>query len=131
MRPDNDVPAAAAPPPQPVDPPSVDPPSVDPEGDGQGADRPWEVFIRARRGRSHRHTGTVRAPDAEAALALAIRAFRVGGTTAAPGVSIWLVPTAQLTTSLPGDRASFFEPAADKVFRHATYYQLPHEVQNL
>ena len=89
--------------------------------------QPWEVFVRARRGLVHQHVGTVRAPDARAAVRSAAAAF--GGTGQAG--SIWVVPTGQITTSLPEQRDAFFAPAADKAYRHATYYQIPAEVQHL
>ncbi len=44
------------------------------------------------------------------------------------GVSIWVLPSAQITASAPEDKESFFEPAADKIYRHPTFYQIPEEV---
>jgi ring-1,2-phenylacetyl-CoA epoxidase subunit PaaB len=93
----------------------------------RSAGPPWEVFVRARRGLVHQHIGTVRAPDPRAAVRLAAAAF--GGTAEAG--SIWVVPTGQITTSRPEQRDAFFAPAADKAYRHATYYEIPAEVQHL
>jgi ring-1,2-phenylacetyl-CoA epoxidase subunit PaaB len=98
----------------------------DPRHD-QPAGQPWEVFVRARRGLVHQHVGTVRASDARAAVRSAAAAF--GGTGEAG--SIWVVPTGQITTSRPEQRDAFFGPAADKAYRHATYYVIPAEVQHL
>jgi ring-1,2-phenylacetyl-CoA epoxidase subunit PaaB len=92
----------------------------------QAAGQPWEVFVRARRGLVHQHVGTVRAPDARAAARAAADAF--GESEAG---SIWVVATGQITTSRPEQRDAFFAPAADKAYRHATYYQIPAEVQHL
>ncbi|MFX4274058.1 1,2-phenylacetyl-CoA epoxidase subunit PaaB [Propionibacteriaceae bacterium Y1685] len=87
----------------------------------------WEVFIRPRRGLSHTHVGSVHAPDAE----LAVRNARDLYTRRNEGVSIWVVPSSQLTASSPEERDEFFEPASDKVYRHPTFYELPEEVRHL
>jgi len=88
---------------------------------------PWEVFVRPRRGLVHQHVGTVRAPDARAALRAARHAFDSGGEP----TSIWVVPTCEITASRPEHRGPFFAPAADKAFRHPTYYDIPAQVQHL
>lgn len=87
----------------------------------------WEVFIRARRGLSHGHVGSLHAPDSEMALRNARDLF----TRRGEGVSIWVVPAAEITASSPEERSSFFDPAADKIYRHPTFYQLPDEVRHL
>lgn len=87
----------------------------------------WEVFVRARRGLSHVHAGSVHAEDAEVALQNARDVY----TRRQEGVSIWVVPSTAVTASDPGDRAELFEPAADKAFRHPTYYEVPDGVQHL
>ena len=58
-------------------------------GDPACADWPlWEVFVRARRGLSHQHVGSLHAPDA----AMALRNARDVYTRRSEGVSIWVVP---------------------------------------
>ena len=57
----------------------------------------WEVFIRARRGLSHQHVGSLHAPDA----AMALRNARDVYTRRGEGVSIWIVPSAVITASSP------------------------------
>jgi len=95
---------------------------------GSTADWPlWEVFVRAKRGVSHVHAGTVHAPDAELALQNARDLF----TRRSEGVSIWVVKSADITASDPADRDAFFEPAEDKTFRHPTDFELPDEVANM
>ena len=47
------------------------------------------------------------------------------------GVSIWVVPAAAITASSPDEKDAFFDPAADKVYRHPTFYDIPDEVQHL
>lgn len=87
----------------------------------------WEVFVRARRGVSHVHAGTVHAPDAELALQHARDLF----TRRSEGISIWVVPSDQVTASNPDDRESLFDPALDKTFRHPTDYELPDDVAHM
>ncbi len=87
----------------------------------------WEVFVRPRRGLSHVHVGSVHAPDAE----LALRNARDVYTRRQEGVSLWVVPSDSLTASTPDEADEFFDPAADKDYRHPTYYQVPDGVQHL
>jgi ring-1,2-phenylacetyl-CoA epoxidase subunit PaaB len=87
----------------------------------------WEVFIRSRRGLSHNHVGSLHAADAEMALRNARDVF----TRRMEGVSIWVIPSALITASSPDERDPFFEPAADKAYRHPTFYDIPKEVKQL
>jgi ring-1,2-phenylacetyl-CoA epoxidase subunit PaaB len=87
----------------------------------------WEVFIRARNGLSHRHAGSVHAPDAE----MALQAARDVYTRRGEGLSIWVVPSAAIVASDPADKDLLFEPAASKIYRHPTFYEVPDEVGNM
>jgi ring-1,2-phenylacetyl-CoA epoxidase subunit PaaB len=87
----------------------------------------WEVFVRSRRGLSHVHAGSLHAADAE----MALRNARDVYTRRNEGVSIWVVPAAEITASSPDEKESFFDPAGDKVYRHPTFYELPAEVRHL
>jgi ring-1,2-phenylacetyl-CoA epoxidase subunit PaaB len=87
----------------------------------------WEVFVRSKRGLSHNHVGSLHAPDAE----MALRNARDVYTRRGEGVSIWVVPAAAITASSPDERDAFFDPAADKIYRHPTFYDIPDEVRNL
>lgn len=87
----------------------------------------WEVFVRSRRGLSHNHVGSLHAADA----AMALRNARDVYTRRMEGVSIWVVPASVITASSPDEKDSFFDPAADKVYRHPTFYSIPEEVKNL
>ena len=69
---------------------------------------------------SHVHAGTVHAPDAELALQNARDLF----TRRSEGVSLWVVKSSEITASDPDDRDAFFDPAADKTFRHPTDFEL-------
>jgi ring-1,2-phenylacetyl-CoA epoxidase subunit PaaB len=87
----------------------------------------WEVFIRAKRGLSHQHVGSLHAPDAE----LAVRNARDIYTRRQEGVSIWVVATTNITASSPDEKDAFFDPAADKAYRHPTFFHVPDGVQHL
>jgi ring-1,2-phenylacetyl-CoA epoxidase subunit PaaB len=87
----------------------------------------WEVFIRGRRGLSHVHAGSLHAPDAE----MALRNARDVYTRRGEGVSIWVVPSIAICASSPDEKDPFFAPAADKVYRHPTFYTLPEEVRQM
>ena len=47
------------------------------------------------------------------------------------GVSIWVVPSAQITASNPENNGETFEPAMDKAYRHPTFYELPDELKHM
>ena len=87
----------------------------------------WEVFVRARRGLSHVHAGSLHAPDAT----MALRNARDLYTRRGEGVSIWVVPSAVVTATSPDEKDEFFEPAADKAYRHPTFYDVPPDVEYL
>ncbi|MEN9394176.1 MAG: hypothetical protein RL362_397 [Bacteroidota bacterium] len=87
----------------------------------------WEVFIRSKAGLSHKHVGSLHAADAQ----MAIENARDVYTRRMEGVSIWVVPSAQITASSPGDKEALFDPANDKVYRHPTFYEIPPEVGHM
>lgn len=87
----------------------------------------FEVFIRAKQGLSHRHAGSVHAADAKMAQENARDLY----TRRGEGTSVWVVPSAAITASAPEDKASLFDPADDKIYRHPTFYEMPDEVENL
>ena len=87
----------------------------------------WEVFVRANRGLSHVHVGSLHAPDAE----MAVRNGRDLYTRRGEGVSIWVVPADAITTSDPDAKGAFFESPAGKNYRHAVYYTASEGVPHL
>jgi ring-1,2-phenylacetyl-CoA epoxidase subunit PaaB len=87
----------------------------------------WEVFVRSKRGLSHQHVGSLHAPDEE----MAVRNARDVYTRRLEGVSIWVVRAADITASSPDEKDAFFDPAADKVYRHPTFYHVPEGVKHL
>ncbi|GAB3465668.1 1,2-phenylacetyl-CoA epoxidase subunit PaaB [Actinophytocola sediminis] len=87
----------------------------------------WEAFVRARRGLTHAHVGSLHAADA----AMALRNARDLYTRRSEGVSIWVVPSAEITASSPDEKDAFFDPAADKPYRHPTFFPPPEGVEHL
>ncbi len=84
----------------------------------------WEVFVRAGRGLSHVHAGSLHAPDAE----MAIKNARDVYTRRNEGVSIWVVEATNITASSPSDKGPLYEPSESKVYRHPTFFDIPEEV---
>src|SRR6185312_17376396 len=98
------------------------------EEGGVSSDWPlWEVFVRSKGGLSHRHVGSVHAPDAELALAHARDTY----TRRLEGVSLWVVPSAEIVASDPDQAGELFEPAESKIYRHPTFYDIPDEVKHI
>lgn len=98
--------------------------------DGAGERRGWplwEVFVRPRRGVSHVHAGSLHAPDAT----LALRNARDLYTRREEGVSLWVVPASAIVASSPDEKDPFFAPAADKPYRHPSFYHVPDGVEQL
>ena len=46
------------------------------------------------------------------------------------GVSLWVIPSAEIVASDPAQAGELFEPAADKIYRHPTFYDIPDEVKH-
>ena len=85
----------------------------------------WEVFVRSKQGLDHRHCGSLHAVDAKQALNMARDVY----TRRQEGVSIWVVPSNLIVASEPDAKEEFFEPMADKIYRHPSFYQLPEELK--
>lgn len=93
---------------------------------GGGTEHPlWEVFTQPPGGGPHEHAGSVHAPDAELALQNARDVYARRGEA----VSIWVVPSDQITASTPEDMGPFFEPGNDKAYRHPQFYKVPQGVR--
>ncbi len=84
----------------------------------------YEVFIRGQHGLSHRHVGSLHATDPQHAIQNARDVY----TRRKEGVSIWVIPSSQITASSPNDKDAFFEPSEDKVYRHPTFFNIPEDV---
>lgn len=87
----------------------------------------WEVFIRPRNGLSHKHVGSVHAGDE----VMALQAARDVYTRRGEGLSVWVVKSKDIVASDPSDKQELFEPAADKVYRHPTFYDIPDDVGHM
>lgn len=84
----------------------------------------WEIFIRGRHGMSHRHVGSLHAPDEE----MAIKNARDVYTRRNEGVSIWAVRASDIAASSPSEKGPLYDPARNKVYRHPTFYDIPDDV---
>ena len=93
--------------------------------DGQWA--LWEVFTQEAQGAPHEHAGSVRATNAEHALQNARDVYSRRGKV----LSLWVVPTAQIAATTPGDVAPLFEPGNEKPYRHPHFYKAPRGVKGL
>lgn len=89
--------------------------------------RLYEVFLRAKAGLSHKHVGSVHATDAQMAMQNARDLY----TRREEGESIWVVDSTQIISSNPRDKAAYFEPAEDKIYRHPSFYPFDKEVKNI
>lgn len=87
----------------------------------------WEVFIRSRQGLDHKHAGSLHAADA----IMAIENARDVYTRRQEGVSLWVVESKHIHASNPDDADSLYAPAADKIYRHPTFYDLPDEIKHM
>ena len=87
----------------------------------------WEVFVRTKAGLDHKHCGSLHAPDAKLAIQLARDVY----TRRQEGCSVWVVPSTQIVASDPTEKAAYFDPMEDKVYRHPTFYKLPSEVDHM
>ncbi len=96
--------------------------------DGTAAEWPlWEVFVRSRAGLDHKHCGSLHAADPQMAIQMARDVY----TRRQEGCSIWVVRSDQIVANDPGDKAMYFDPAEDKVYRHPTFFKLPAEVDHM
>jgi ring-1,2-phenylacetyl-CoA epoxidase subunit PaaB len=84
----------------------------------------WEVFIRGQHGMSHRHVGSLHAPDQDMAILNARDVY----TRRNEGVSIWVVESRHITASSPSAKGPMYEPANSKTYRHPTFFDIPDDV---
>lgn len=87
----------------------------------------YEVFIRSKNGLSHKHAGSLHASDAQTAMEAARDLY----TRRQEGVSLWVVPSAQIIASNPKNADALFAPAQDKIYRHPTFYTMPKDAKNI
>jgi ring-1,2-phenylacetyl-CoA epoxidase subunit PaaB len=87
----------------------------------------WEVFVRSKAGLDHKHCGSLHATDPKMAIQMARDVY----TRRQEGSSVWVVRSDQIVASDPADKAMYFDPAEDKVYRHPTFYVLPKAVDHM
>lgn len=87
----------------------------------------WEVFVRSKAGLDHKHCGSLHAVDGKMAVQLARDVY----TRRQEGCSVWVVRSEQIIASDPADKEMYFEPMADKIYRHPTFYVLPVAVDHI
>jgi ring-1,2-phenylacetyl-CoA epoxidase subunit PaaB len=101
-----------------------------PAADAPVADSQWElyeVFTQEAQGAPHEHAGSVRAADPAHALQNARDVYGRRGKV----LSMWVVPTAAISATTPGDAEPFFDPGSDKPYRHPHFYKTPRGVRGL
>ena len=81
----------------------------------------WEVFTQKDGGAPHEHAGSIHAADAEMALQNARDVYGRRGNV----VSMWVVPSALITASPSAEAGPFFDPGAEKIYRHPQFYKIP------
>lgn len=87
----------------------------------------WEVFVQSKPGLPHKHAGSLHATDKEMALQNARDLY----TRRNEGTCIWVVPLNAITSSMPDDSESFFDPSDDKAYRHPTHYIMPEGAKHI
>ena len=87
----------------------------------------FEVFIRSKTGLHHKHVGSLHAADSRMAIDNARNVY----TRRQEGISIWVVESGAITAADPQDKAAFFDPADDKIYRYPTFYDVPDGIDNL
>ena len=87
----------------------------------------YEVFVRGKRGLNHVHVGSLHAADDRMALTHARDLY----TRRNEGVSIWVVRSENIAATTRGEKDPFFDPSADKVYRHPTFYDIPDDVPHI
>jgi ring-1,2-phenylacetyl-CoA epoxidase subunit PaaB len=82
--------------------------------------------VRPQGGLDHKHCGSLHAADPDA-----IRSPWRSLHPAPGGTSVWVVRSEQIVASDPADKAAYFDPMADKVYRHPTFYELPKSLDHM
>ena len=62
---------------------------------------------------------------------MAVQLARDVYTRRQEGCSVWVVRSEQIIASDPADKEMYFEPMADKIYRHPTFYDLPAAVDHM
>ena len=90
----------------------------------------WEVFVPPGSAACRTSTSALAARPGRPRWCCATAATST--PAASEGVSLWWRGDYFLSpASSPDERDSFFDPAADKVYRHPTFYDVPEDVEYL
>ena len=100
-------------------------PIADPRSRPNG--RSGKCSCAARPGLDHKHCGSLHAADPQMAIQLARDVY----TRRQEGTSVWVVRSDQIVASDPADKAMYFDPMEDKVYRHPTFYELPKSLDHM
>lgn len=87
----------------------------------------WEVFIQSKNNLPYKHAGSIHATDKDMALQNARDLY----TRRGEGRGIWVVPSDCIVASNPEEEGSLFDPGADKIYRHPTFYTMPDGAENI
>lgn len=87
----------------------------------------YEVFVQSKQGLDHKHVGSLRSADDQMALESARDLY----TRRNEGCSIWVVRSSLITASQPEEKGAFFDPSEDKIYRHASFYQIPSNIKHM
>ena len=104
--------------------------AVAPQADAIAGDSQWplwEVFTQSDQGAPHEHAGSLHATDAEQALQNARDVYARRGDV----ISLWVIPSGAITASSPSENGPFFDPGADKAYRHPQFYKVPQGVRGV
>ena len=110
--------------------PEAEAPDAPPAAESPAGDSQWElyeVFTQEAQGAPHEHAGSVRAADAAHAMQNARDVYGRRGRV----LSMWVVPTVAISATTPSDTEPFFDPGADKPYRHPHFYKAPRGVRGL
>lgn len=102
-------------------------PQIEEQTEGTDDAKQWEVFFRTKQGLSHKHVGSSTTDNATDAIKQAIENY--GDSIKI--TNVWVVPSTKINASDPAESESFYDPAENKLFRHATFYVLPDEVKHM
>ncbi|WP_066758457.1 1,2-phenylacetyl-CoA epoxidase subunit PaaB [Crocinitomix algicola] len=93
----------------------------------ESGDKVWEVFVQKKPGLAFKHVGNCHGYDKK----MAIQNARDLYTRRGEGRALWVVPAEAIVAVPLDDSDAFFDPADDKVYRHATFYTIPDGVKHL
>ncbi len=87
----------------------------------------WEVFIQSKPGQPYKHAGSVHASDKAMAVQNARDVYTRRGETS----GLWVVRATDIAAADLADADMLFDPAADKIYRHPSFYEVPAGAKNI